>query len=54
MTSPVGRSHSVEHNLGDHLAHVGELSSEDLAALGNVLDGLVAKTCLKALAGGLS
>ena len=39
--------HSVEHNLGDHLAHVGELSSEDL-------DGLVAKARLKALAGGIS
>jgi len=46
--------HSAEHNLGDHLAHVGELSGEDLAALTNVLDGLVAKSRLKTLAGGLS
>jgi DNA-binding XRE family transcriptional regulator len=36
--------HSAEHSLGDHLAHVGELSEDDLAALVNVLDGLVAKT----------
>jgi hypothetical protein len=46
--------HSAEHNLGDHLANIGELSSDDLTALGNVLDGLVAKSRLKALAGGLS
>jgi transcriptional regulator with XRE-family HTH domain len=46
--------HSAEHSLGDHLAHVGELSSEDLAALVSVLDGLVAKNRLKALASGLS
>jgi transcriptional regulator with XRE-family HTH domain len=46
--------HSAEHSLGDHLAHVGELSDDDRAALINVLDGLVAKNRLKTLAGGLS
>jgi transcriptional regulator with XRE-family HTH domain len=45
--------HSAENLLGDHLANVGELSSEDLSALMSVLDGLVAKSRLKTLAGGL-
>ncbi|MDA8044451.1 MAG: helix-turn-helix transcriptional regulator [Actinomycetota bacterium] len=46
--------HSAEHNLGDHLANIGELSESDLEALTNVVDGLVAKNRLKILAGGLS
>lgn len=46
--------HAAEHGLGDRLASVGELPEADLAALLNVLDSLVAKNRLKALAGGLS
>jgi len=40
--------------LGDHLAAVAELPADDLAALLSIIDGLVAKNRLKALAGGLS
>jgi hypothetical protein len=43
-----------ELGFGDRLANVGELPETDLAALLNVLDSLVAKNRLKALAGGLS
>jgi transcriptional regulator with XRE-family HTH domain len=46
--------HVAEDSLGDRLANVGELPEADLAALLNVLDSLVAKNRLKALAGGLS
>ncbi len=53
-TVPRRPLHAAEHNLGDRLAHVGELADDDLAALVNVVDGLVAKTRLKALAGGIS
>jgi transcriptional regulator with XRE-family HTH domain len=40
--------------LGDRLAGLAELSGDDLASLLNVLDALVAKNRLKALAGGIS
>jgi len=39
--------------LGERLADLAELSDEDRAALLNVLDALVAKSRLKALAGGI-
>jgi transcriptional regulator with XRE-family HTH domain len=51
---PRRRLHAAEHALGDRLAAVGELSEEDLASLLNVLDGLVAKSRLRALAGDLA
>lgn len=40
--------------LGEHLGDLAELSEEDRSALLNVLDGLVAKSRLKALVGGIS
>lgn len=43
--------HVAEHALGDRLAVVGELSDEDLAALLNVLDGLVMKNRLRTITG---
>ncbi|HZU60726.1 MAG TPA: helix-turn-helix transcriptional regulator [Solirubrobacteraceae bacterium] len=46
--------HAAEHNLGDRLSHLGELSEEDLAALLNVMDAMVAKARLRSLAGGIS
>lgn len=46
--------HAIEHNLGDRLSALGELSEEDLASLLHMLDALVAKNRLKALAGGIS
>jgi transcriptional regulator with XRE-family HTH domain len=46
--------HSTQDILGDGLAAVAELPADDLAALLNIIDGLVAKNRLKTLAGGLS
>jgi transcriptional regulator with XRE-family HTH domain len=40
--------------LGDRLAGLSELAGDDLSSLLNVLDALVAKNRLKALAGGIS
>lgn len=51
---PRRRLHTPENALGDRLGQVAELPETDLAALLNVVDGLVAKSRLKALAGGLS
>ena len=45
---------SSDDVLGDRLSVLSELSEEDLAALLNVLDALVAKSRLKALAGGIA
>jgi len=45
---------AAENALGDRLSAVAELSAEDLASLRNVIDALVAKSRLKALAGGIS
>jgi len=45
--------HSAEDALGDRLAVIGELSADDLASLLNVVDGLVAKSRLRAMAGDL-
>lgn len=46
--------HAAQDALGDRLAAVAELPPDDLAALLNIIDGLVAKNRLKTLAGGLS
>jgi transcriptional regulator with XRE-family HTH domain len=46
--------HSAHDALGDHLAAVAELPRDDLASLLNIIDGLVAKNRLKALASGIS
>jgi transcriptional regulator with XRE-family HTH domain len=46
--------HAAEHNLGDRLANLDELSEDDLASLLHMLDALVAKNRLKTLAGGIS
>lgn len=43
--------HAAQDALGDHLAAVAELPADDLAALLSIIDGLVAKNRLKALAG---
>jgi hypothetical protein len=40
--------------LGDRLAAVAELGDDELAVLNGVIDGLVAKSRLRALAGGVS
>jgi hypothetical protein len=49
--SSAGRIRDVP---GDRLAAVAGLPCDDLAALLNIIDGLVAKNRLKTLAGGLS
>jgi transcriptional regulator with XRE-family HTH domain len=46
--------HAVEHNLGNRLAALDELSEEDMASLLHMVDALVAKNRLKTLAGGVS
>lgn len=46
--------HATQDVLGDRLTAVAELPADDLAALLNIIDGLVAKNRLKTLAGGLS
>ena len=46
--------HTVEHALGDRLAVIAELGDDELATLNNVIDGLVARTRLRALTGGIS
>jgi hypothetical protein len=45
--------HAAEHNLGDRLNALGELSGDDLASLLHMLDALVAKNRLKTLADGI-
>jgi hypothetical protein len=46
--------HSGEDALGDRLAHLGELDTTDLGLVSSLVDALVTKTRLKALAGGIS
>jgi hypothetical protein len=46
--------HPAEHNLGDRLTALSELSGDDLALLLHVLDAVVAKNRRKTLAGGIS
>ncbi|MEA2685084.1 MAG: hypothetical protein QOE93_279 [Actinomycetota bacterium] len=45
--------HTADHALGDRLAVIGELSPDDLSSLLNVVDALVAKSRLRAMAGDL-
>lgn len=52
--APLRPLHAAENVLGDRLTAVAELGGEDLASLRNVIDALVAKNRLKALAGGIS
>jgi len=52
--SPRRPLHAPENALGDRLAVVVELNGEDLSVLRSVIDGLVAKSRLRALAGGVS
>ena len=51
---PRRRLRAAENALGDRLSQVAELPEADLTALVSVLDGLVAKSRLKALAGGFN
>jgi transcriptional regulator with XRE-family HTH domain len=46
--------HAAEHNLGDRLTALSELSEDDLGSLLHMLDALVAKNRLKTLAGGIT
>lgn len=46
--------HAPENALGDRLAVVGELDDDDMGALRNVIDGLVAKRRLRVLADDIS
>ena len=50
-TTPRRPLHAAENILGDRLAAIAELSEEDLASLRNIIDAVVAKNHLKALAG---
>lgn len=51
--SPRRSRHAPENILGDRLAAVSELSTDELGVLGSVIDGLVAKSRLRALAVGV-
>ncbi|MGH3368793.1 MAG: hypothetical protein ACRDPR_02225 [Nocardioidaceae bacterium] len=53
-SSPRRSPHAPENVLGDRLAVVAELADDDLSVLRSVIDGLVAKTRLRTLAGGIS
>lgn len=53
-SSPRRALHAPENALGDRLAVVAELSDEELAVLRSVIDGVVAKSRLRALANGVS
>ncbi len=46
--------HAPENILGDRLAAITQLDNDDLAVLNSVIDGLIAKTRLRTLAGGIS
>ena len=46
--------HPAENILGDRLAVVAELNDDELVVLRSVIDGLVAKSRLRALAGDVS
>jgi transcriptional regulator with XRE-family HTH domain len=53
-TSPRRSLHAPENILGDCLATIAELADDDLGVLRSVIDGLVAKSRLKTLAGEIS
>ena len=46
--------HAPENILGDRLAAIAELNDDDRSSLLNVIDGLVTKSRVKTLAGGVS
>ena len=46
--------HAAENILGDRLAALAELNDDDRHSLLNVIDGLVTKSRLKTLAGGIN
>jgi gluconate kinase len=46
--------HAPENILGDRLAAIAELNDDDRASLLNVIDGLVTKSRVRTLAGGVS
>lgn len=46
--------HTPQNALGDRLAAITQLNDDDLNILNGVIDGLLAKTRLRALAGGVS
>lgn len=46
--------HAAENVLGDRLAAIAELDDDDRHSLLNVIDGLVTKSRIKTLAGGVS
>ncbi|MDQ6722351.1 MAG: helix-turn-helix domain-containing protein [Candidatus Dormibacteraeota bacterium] len=52
--SPRRSLHAPENILGDRLGTVAELTDDELGVLRSVIDGLVAKSRLRALAGGVS
>lgn len=52
--APRRRFRSPEDALGDHLAHLGELSDDDLELVTRFIDALVTTTRLKTLAGNAS
>lgn len=53
-SSPRRALHAPENVLGDRLNSVSELTADELTVVLSVIDGLVAKNRLRALAGGLS
>lgn len=53
-SSPRRPLHAPENVLGDRLNTVSELTDDELSVVLSVIDGLVAKNRLRALAGGLS
>ncbi len=54
LTSPAAPCTRPRTPWGDRLSGVAELGEEDVVALANVIDGLVAKSRLRTLAGGIS
>jgi transcriptional regulator with XRE-family HTH domain len=46
--------HAPENILGDRLAAIAELNDDDRSSLLNVIDGLVTKSRVRTLAGGVS
>ena len=53
ITTPLSL-HGPENALGDRITAVAELGDDELGVLRSVIDGLVAKSRLRALAGGIS
>jgi transcriptional regulator with XRE-family HTH domain len=52
--SPRRPLHAPENALGEHINTLAELSPDELSVIRSVIDGLVAKSRLRTLAGGLS